>query len=155
MCVLQISLAVDETVSCDYVVAHTDAGSYDNTAKVTVSDNEGNNASDQRSEERRVGKEARSGDLTKSVDPSTLAEPGGDFTFTLKIHNTSVEPVTIDALTDDNTLSQDGLILVHSVLAVETSVSCDYVVAHTDAGSYDNTAKVTVSDNEGNNASDQ
>src|SRR5204863_8015350 len=68
---------------------------------------------------------APSVDLTKSVDPGTLAEPGGDFTFTLKIDRKSVEPVTIDALTDDNTLSQDCLDLVDTPLAVDETVSCD------------------------------
>ena len=42
--------------------------------------------------------------LDKSVDVEFLDEPGGDFTFTLTIHNTSAEEVTITALTD----SQSG-----------------------------------------------
>src|SRR5947207_91322 len=90
-----------------------------------------------------------------SADWDTLAEPGGDFTFTLKIHNTSVDPVTIYTLTDVTEFSTLCLHDALPILAVDETVSCDYVVAHTDAGSYDNTAKVTVSDNEGNNASDQ
>src|SRR5436190_372371 len=94
-------------------------------------------------------------DVTKSVDQGTLAEPGGDFTFTFKIQKTSLEIVVLLEFTRVHFLSQDCLDLVDTPLAVDETVSCDYVVSHTDAGSYDNTAKVTVSDNEGNNASDQ
>src|SRR5436190_1318868 len=94
------------------MLVHTDVGSYVNNAKVTVSINEGINAVVQRPQTFSLFPYTTLFRSTKSVDPGTLAEPGGDFTFTLKIHNTSVEPVTIDALTDDNTLSQDCLDLV-------------------------------------------
>ena len=50
--------------------------------------------------------------ITNSADPSTLPEPGGVFTYTLTIHNTSVEPVTITALTDTNALSPGCLALI-------------------------------------------
>jgi hypothetical protein len=35
----------DESVSCEYTATHTNAGSYDNAAVVTVQDNEGSSAS--------------------------------------------------------------------------------------------------------------
>src|SRR5436190_644828 len=112
-------LAVDETVSCDYVVAHTDAGSYDNTAKVTVSDNEGNNASDEGSRTRLMSDHTPTAYATKWVKTSTLAEPGWSFTCTFKIYNTSVEPVTIDALSYDNTSSHDCFALsLHDALPI-------------------------------------
>jgi uncharacterized repeat protein (TIGR01451 family) len=38
--------------------------------------------------------------LTKTAEPSAVDEPGGPATFTLVMANTSVEPVTIDALVD-------------------------------------------------------
>jgi hypothetical protein len=39
--------------------------------------------------------------LDKSVTPASLPEPGGTFTFTVVVGNTSTEPVTITSLTDD------------------------------------------------------
>ena len=91
--------------------------------------------------------------LDKSVDIATLPEPGGVFTFTLKITNTSVEAVTITALTDDNALSPACLALVNTTLAAGASASCTYTVTHTEADVYENAASVTVADNEGNPAS--
>ena len=93
-------------------------------------------------------------DLTKTANPLTLAEPGGDFTFTLTIRNTSVEPVTITALTDTNTLSAECQSLVGTTLAAGASTTCTYTVTHTEVGTYDNVASVTVQDNDGNTASD-
>jgi len=84
----------------------------------------------------------------------TLPEPGGVFTYTLSIHNTSAEPVTIMALTDDNALSAECLALINTTLAAGASTSCTYTVSHSDAGSYSNTASVTVADNTNNTASD-
>ena len=91
--------------------------------------------------------------LDKSVDIATLPEPGGVFTFTLNMTNTSVEAVTITALTDDNALSPACLALVNTTLAAGASASCTYTVTHTEADVYENAASVTVADNEGNPAS--
>ncbi len=40
-------------------------------------------------------------ELEKTVEPGSLPEPGGQFTFTLVVRNLSAEPVTITTLTDD------------------------------------------------------
>ena len=94
--------------------------------------------------------------LDKSALPTTLPEPGGDFVFTLDITNTSFEAVTITALTDSQStfFSQDCTDLVGTTLAPDASASCSYTVPHTNAGSYDNTASVTVTDDEGTTATD-
>jgi uncharacterized repeat protein (TIGR01451 family) len=90
--------------------------------------------------------------LTKSVLPATLSEPGGVFTYTLVITNDSVETVTIDALSDDYPLSTGCTGLIGTPLGPGDSTSCTYEVTHSNAGTYDNTASVTVSDDEGNTA---
>ncbi len=148
------TLAVGASTSCTYTVTHTEAGSYDNTAFVYVEDNEGNPASDSDSKTVTVTDVLPTVDLVKDVTPDTLAEPGGAFHFTLTITNTSVENVTITALSDDNPLPAACTDLIGDVLAPAQSVSCEYDVTHTEAGSYSNTASVTVADNEGNPASD-
>jgi len=39
--------------------------------------------------------------VEKSAEPSSLPEPGGTFTFSVRVTNTSPEPITITGLTDD------------------------------------------------------
>lgn len=90
--------------------------------------------------------------LIKSAAPITRPEPGGDFTFTLAIHNTASEPVTITALEDTNPLSQACLGLVGQTLAVDETRTCSYGVHHTDIAVYENVAVVTVEDDESNPA---
>ncbi len=119
-----------------------------------VQDNEGNTASDSDDETVTVSDELPTVELTKTADPLTLPEPGGVFTYTLTIHNSSAEAVTITALTDDNALSAECLALVGTSLPAGGTVTCTYSVSHSEAGTYDNTAFVTVEDNEGNTASD-
>ncbi len=148
------TLAVGASVSCDYTVTRTEEGIYPNTAQVTVADNEGATASDQASASVEVTGVAPVVDLQKSVDPESLAEPGGVFTYTLSITNNSVEPVTITALTDGNALSPECTTLIGTSLAVGQTVTCAYTVTRTEAGTYPNTANVTVTDNEGDTASD-
>ncbi len=38
--------------------------------------------------------------LNKTVDPPTMAEPGGVFAYTLTVHNGSVEAVKLTKVTD-------------------------------------------------------
>ena len=148
------SIAAGASVSCTNPITHTEAGIYPNTAGVTVKDNENNTASASDSETVTVTDVKPTVDLTKSAVPATLPEPGGVFTFTLSIHNTSVEAVTITALTDTNALSAQCLALVGTSLASGASTSCTYTVTKNEAGSYPNTAEVTVKDNENNTATD-
>ncbi len=82
-----------------------------------MEDNEGNTASDTDDATVTVTDLQPTVELTKTADPQTLPEPGGVFTYTLTIHNSSAEAVTITALTDDNTLSAECLALVGTSLA--------------------------------------
>ncbi len=95
-------------------------------------------------------------DLTKSAVPGLLTEPGGDFVFTIFIENKSVEPVTITTLTDTRfvDLPISCQALVGTTLAVGGIKTCSYTVAYTNAGSYENTAYVLVTDNEGSTGDD-
>ena len=111
------SIPAGGTVSCTYQVSHTAVGSYPNTASVTVKDNENDLASDSDTKTVTVTDIPPTVDLTKSVTPLTLPEPGGTFNYTLTIHNTSTEAVTITALTDTNALSAECQALVGTTLA--------------------------------------
>ena len=82
------SIPAGGTVSCTYAVTHTEAGSYANTASVTVEDNENNTATDTDDETVTVTDVLPAVALDKTVTPSTLTEPGGVFDFTLTITTT-------------------------------------------------------------------
>ena len=141
-----------------YDITRTDAGVYPNTASVTVQDNEGSTASDSDSKSVTMVDVKPTVDITKSASPTKLPWPGGEFTFTLTIKNTSVEPVTITALTDTNINPVPGG-LIGQTLAPGEVRTVTYTITHlavteADAKIYTNTAKVTVKDNENNTASD-
>src|SRR5690606_5701230 len=74
-------------------------GSHVNTFTAVGADDDGNTDTADWTETVTYSDVAPLVDLTKTADPLTLPEPGGVFTFTLSIHNTSDELVTITALT--------------------------------------------------------
>jgi uncharacterized repeat protein (TIGR01451 family) len=100
-------------------------------------------------------------DITKTVSPTTLAEPGGVFTYTLRIHNPSAVAVVITSLTDTNSgLSPNfaancGILLGQTLEANDNAAggpdekTCTYTVTRTIVGSYINTAVVTAKFKEG------
>lgn len=92
--------------------------------------------------------------LTKTAHPASLPEPGGVFTFTLTIKNTSDEAATITALNDTYTLSPACNALIDTTIPPQGMVSCTYTVNLTAPGVYNNTASVTVRDDENNQAGD-
>ena len=149
------SLGAGDSVSCDYSVDHSAIGTYPNEATVTVEDSDGGTASDKDDQSVKVTDILPEVTLEKTVTPSSRPEPGGAFDFKLKITNTSNETVVITALTDDNALSAECLGLVGDSLAPGASTSCTYQVTHTNAGTFDNTAEVTVADDEQNTDSDK
>ena len=143
-------LAAGASTPCTYVVSHTDVGGWENTAEVVVTDNDGSTGTDSDTQFVSVVDVRPTVTLEKLVDITTLPEPGGDFHFTLKITNTSVEPVLITQLTDDNLPTEWFPEYVGiKWLAPGEVLEIPYTVAHTDAMTYGNIASVTVEDNEG------
>ncbi len=59
--------------------------------------------------------------VTKTASPGTLPEPGGSFTFTIGLTNTSVGPVTISTITDN----------VHGNLATAPNSTCNALIGTT------------------------
>ncbi|NWF67581.1 MAG: cadherin-like domain-containing protein, partial [Chloroflexi bacterium] len=135
---LEDVLQPDELVSCTYTVTFTDAGTFDNTATVTVTDDEQTTGTDDDEESVTVADVLPTVTITKSADPTTRPEPGGDFVYTLTITNTSPEPVTITALSDDYPLSTECSELVGVVLQPDEQATCSYTVTHTAVGVYEN-----------------
>ena len=147
------TLAAGASAPCSYVVSHTDVakggGGYDNTASVTVTDNDGSTATATDTQSVWVDDLRPTVKIEKLVDNTTLPEPG-NFNFTLRITNTSVEPIVITQLTDWNV----SAMVLHPYLGTWLQpgevLAIPYTVSHTDPMSYRNDASVTVQDNEEN-----
>ena len=143
-------LQPNEVLQIPYTLDATDAGIIFNWAEVVVADNEENTA--------RVGAEQTvwvtdvlpTVTLAKTVDKTSLPEPGGVFNYTLTITNTSVEQVVITDLFDSQYPEAGGY--VTWTLAPGEVLEIPYPVTHTQAGTYPNTASVAVMDNELNSA---
>ena len=132
---------------------YTEAGAYPNTVTAKAVDNESNEATATASASVTVTDVPPTVDLIKSVTPDTRPEPGGVFNYTLTVHNTSAEAVTIKSLSDTNLLSLECEALINATIAAGGTASCSYTVTQADAGTYPNTASVTVRDNDGSSAS--
>ena len=143
------SLAAGASTSCSYVVSHTDVGGWENTAEVVVTDNDGTTGTATDTQFVSVFDVRPTVTLEKLVDITTLPEPGGAFHFTLRITNTSVEPITIWQLVDTNLPTYSFDEYLGTSLQPNQVLEIPYTVSHTDAMTYDNWAEVTVEDNEG------
>ena len=95
--------------------------------------------------------------LRSSVTPGERPQPGGDFTYTLTLQNTSPEAVEVVELADtyDILFSDDCLALRGEMLAVGQTRSCRFTVQFGRPGVYRSTARVTVRDDEQNRTSDE
>ena len=101
---------------------------------------------------------------TKTPDPASLPEPGGDVTFSVEIFNdSSVEPVELTTLDDDiygDLTSTTGDIVSTTCVLPQTiviggSYACAFVAPVTgtaEASPYTDTITATAVDNEGNRA---
>ena len=95
--------------------------------------------------------------LRSSVTPSELPQPGGVFTYTLTLENSSPEAVEVVELTDtyDILFSDDCLALRGATLDEGKTRSCLFTAKFGRPGVYRSTARVTVRDNEQNRTSDE
>jgi uncharacterized repeat protein (TIGR01451 family) len=104
-------------------------------------------------------------EVTKTADPASLPEPGGNVTFTVVVHNTSQEAVTLTSLMDDPddggplpAVSLDGVGTcdVPQQLAADATYTCAFQRAITgDAGdSKTDRVVATVRDDENDEAGD-
>ena len=144
----------ESTAEFTATYTHTDDGVYPNTVTAKAVDDDQNEATATADASVTVTDVLPTVTLTKTADPITRAAPGGVFVFTLTITNTSVEPVTVTELTDDYPLSAEALALIGQTIPAGGSISASYAVSLTEIGIYENTASVTVTDNEENTAAD-
>ena len=160
------TLAGHASTTCTFVVAVTadaSAGPVTDTVTVTATDDEDHTATAADSATVTITDVLPSITVTKSPLPATIAEPGGMVTFTVGVHNTSVEPVTIDAIVDAvgggtpvDVASVVGTCdeLIGDTLAAGASTTCTFelFVAGNGGTVVDDTVTVSAGDNEGNQA---
>src|SRR5512145_2460875 len=89
-----------QVIAASYPVTHTAIGTYDNTASVTVTDNDGTTATASDTESVAVTDAMPSVTVTKTANVTTVPETGGEVTYTVTITNTSAEYVTLVSATD-------------------------------------------------------
>jgi hypothetical protein len=98
------------TYSCSFTADVTGNSGYVETDTVTASgtDNDGNPVSDSDSAVVTVLNVPSMITLVKTVDPTSVDEPGGNVTYTFTVNNTSeVDTVTINSLVDDTIVPND------------------------------------------------
>ena len=86
--------------------------------------------------------------VTKTADPTSLPEPGGDVTFTISITNTSADgALTLQSLVDSvyGDLNGLGTCAVPQTIDVGTTYTCAFTVEITGAAGYRETNTVTAS----------
>ncbi len=166
-------LAVGQSYGCEFTVLVS--GNADDVVtdeiRFTVSDNEGNSVSDGAKADVTIDDVVPSVEVAKSDGDVTVAAPGDEVTYTVEVTNTSNEPVTVTALTDrigegepfDVTETGDEVIsttcgdLLGSLVSAGETITCEFsvFVASDEAGTVDDLVRVTVTDDEGNEAVDE
>jgi uncharacterized repeat protein (TIGR01451 family) len=161
------TLAAGASTTCTFPMSVTgNAGaSISDTVTVHGHDDEQNDATGADTATVRVNDVAPSLQVSKSAGVASVNEPGAPVTYTVTVHNTSVEPVTITAVSDavgagapfDVTTLPGNTCgaLVNTTLAIGGSASCQFSIQVSgDAGAnVVDTAKVTAHDDDGNTVS--
>ncbi len=124
----QTTLAVDESMTCTATGVAV-AGAYSNIGTATGTPPAGDPVSDS-DPSSYFGSDPEI-TVTKTGDPTSVPETGGDVTFTYVVANTGNVPVTITSLADDQfgTLAGDADCMVGTELAAGTSCSFEATFA--------------------------
>lgn len=92
--------------------------------------------------------------LTKTAEPTTVPEAGGEVIFTINVENTSQEPLALNSLTDSvfGDLNGVGTCIVPQTLPVGGIYTCAFTrfISGVVGTPHINVASATLTDNEGN-----
>ena len=155
------TIAAGGSYSCSFSGAVSGNAGSSHTDVVTASgtDDDGNPVSDEDDATVTITDVAATIVVTKTADPTSLPEPGGDASFSVKVENTSaVDSVTITSLSDDvyGDLDGKGSCDVPQTIAAGGSYSCSFTGAVSGNAGSSHTDVVTASgtDDDGNDVSD-
>jgi uncharacterized repeat protein (TIGR01451 family) len=160
-CDVPQTIAAGGSYSCSFTGAVSGNAGSSHTDVVTASgkDDDGNDVSDDDDATVTITDVAASIQVTKTANPTSLPEPGGDATFSVEIKNLSaVDSVTITSLTDDvyGNLDGKGTCDVPQAIGPGGSYSCEFTGAVSGNAGSSHTDVVTASgkDDDGNDVSD-
>ena len=154
------TLAAGASVSCTFTGNFSgNAGeSETDTVRVVVTDDDDTTATDEDDAAVTLTDVAPTLTVVKTASPSSLPAPGGNFTYTVVITNTSAEAVTITSLTDSiynlATVAGNCDDLVGDILAAGASVTCTFTgnFTGTDGDTETDVVTVVVTDDDGTRA---
>ena len=155
---LAASGSAGESYSCEITVnlsGDASGPAHNNMVTATASDDDGNTAEDDDDETVPFDDVLPDISVTKTADPTSVPETGGDVTFTFVVTNDGLEPVTVTSLTDSDfgNLSGQGTCATGASLAAGESYSCEITVNLSGDASgpdHQNTVTAVGSDNDGN-----
>ncbi|MFN2503421.1 MAG: hypothetical protein ABR540_04165, partial [Acidimicrobiales bacterium] len=149
-------LDVGQSTTCSFVAPFTGEAGAAQTDIVTVTgeDDDGTEVSDDDDATVTITGVPPTIAVTKVANPSSLPAPGGTFTFTVGVTNTSTEVVTITKLVDDiyGDLNGRGTCAIGAVLQPGDTYTCSFPGEFRGSGGATQTDTVTATgvDNEGN-----
>ena len=160
-CDVPQTLAPGASYSCSFTGAVSGNAGSSHTDIVTASgkDDDGNDVSDSDDATVTLTNVGSSIEVTKTANPTSLPEPGGNVSFSVDVKNTStVDSVTITSLTDDiyGNLDGKGSCDVPQTLAPGATYSCSFTGAVSGNAGSSHTDVVTAAgkDDDGNDVSD-
>ncbi len=155
-CAIGGAVPVDGTYRCTFQAAVSgEPGLYPNTVTATAEDNEGNTADDDDDATVTITDVEPAIEVSKTADPTSVPEPGGDVEFTVVVTNTGVEPLTLATLVDSVYGDLDGqgdCTLPQLDLAPDEAYGCSFSapVAGDAGDEQSNTVTALVYDDEDN-----
>ena len=160
-CVMPQLIAPGASYQCSFIGAVSGNAGSSHTDVVTAAgqDDDGNNVSDSDDATVTITDVAAAIQVTKTADPTSLPEPGGNAGFDVEIKNlSSVDSVTITSLTDDiyGNLDGKGTCDVPQAIGPGGSYSCEFTGAVSGNAGSSHTDVVTASgtDDDGKQVSD-
>jgi len=128
-----------------------------NTATATVTDNDGSTASAHDDATVTFTNVPPTLTVTKTPSPTSVPETGGSVSFTVNVHNTSAEAVTLTTLTDDRfgALGGQGTCATGGSIAAGGNYQCSFsrTLSGNSGTTHKDTVTATVQDDEASSAS--
>jgi uncharacterized repeat protein (TIGR01451 family) len=139
----------------EFVAGDAGGSNHENTVSVTVTDSEGNSDAAQDSATVTfTDNETTDISVSKTSNPNTVPETGGDVQFAVVVTNDGPETVTITGLTDsDFDLGTHCPVAIGKSLAPGESHTCnfaEFISGDFGGPSHENTVSATAADDEGN-----
>ena len=158
-CVTGGSIAAGATKTCTFSknVTGNVGTSHVNTVTATVTDNDGSTASGHDDATVTFTNVPPTLTVTKTPSPTSVAETGGSVTFTVQVHNTSAETVTLTALSDDRfgALAGQGNCALNGTIAAGGNYQCAFskTLSGNAGTTHKDTVTATVQDDDNSSAS--